>query len=191
MGSLPSEMTSGPDGRLDRQLLGSLPLSSWAATLLAMWCPVCGSEFQPGITRCPDDNVVLVVDAPTGPLAGLPDRAFSSSWPFIETWTFPQDPGEVFEQVVADIAALQWSVTATDSHDRVVGGSIKSSLKHVEAVDVEVDVLVQPEGGSLVRVRAQPKMGHDMGMCSADAQRLISEVERTLGPSRPGEQPPA
>ncbi len=88
------------------------------------------------------------------------------------------------------MAALQWSVTASDSDDRVVGGSIKSSFKHVEAVDVEVDVLVQPEGGTFVRVRAQPKMGHDMGRCRADAKRLISEIERTLGPSRPGEPPP-
>jgi hypothetical protein len=154
-----------------------------------MWCPVCGSEFQPGITRCPDDEVALVVDAPTGPLAGLPDRTFSSSWPVIEMRMFQQDPADVFEQVVADIARLQWSVTATDSGDRVVGGSIKSSLNHVEPVDVEVDVLVRPEGGSLVRVKAQTKIGHDMGLCRADAKRLISELERTLGPSRPGEEP--
>lgn len=25
-----------------------------------MFCPVCESEYQPGITRCPDDNVELV-----------------------------------------------------------------------------------------------------------------------------------
>jgi hypothetical protein len=25
-----------------------------------MFCPVCESEYQPGITRCPDDNVDLV-----------------------------------------------------------------------------------------------------------------------------------
>jgi hypothetical protein len=155
-----------------------------------MWCPVCGSEFQQGFTRCPDHDVDLVADAPTGPLAGLPGRTFSSSWPIVETWTFPQDPGEVFEQVIAAMAALQWSVTATDSDDRVVGGSIKTSFKHLEAEDVEVDVLVEPEGGTSVRVRVQPKVGRDMGMSLADAQQLISEIERTLGPSRPGESPP-
>jgi hypothetical protein len=88
------------------------------------------------------------------------------------------------------MAALQWSVTATDSDDRVVGGSIRSSFKHLEAEDVEVDVLVDPEGGTSVRVRVQPKVGRDMGMSRADAQQLISEIERTLGPSRPGESPP-
>jgi hypothetical protein len=25
-----------------------------------MFCPICESEYQPGITRCPDDNVELV-----------------------------------------------------------------------------------------------------------------------------------
>lgn len=25
-----------------------------------MFCPVCESEYQPGITQCPDDNVALV-----------------------------------------------------------------------------------------------------------------------------------
>ena len=25
-----------------------------------MFCPVCESEYQPGVTRCPDDNVELV-----------------------------------------------------------------------------------------------------------------------------------
>ena len=25
-----------------------------------MFCPVCESEYQPGITRCPDDNIDLV-----------------------------------------------------------------------------------------------------------------------------------
>ncbi len=25
-----------------------------------MFCPVCESEYQPGLTRCPDDNVELV-----------------------------------------------------------------------------------------------------------------------------------
>ena len=157
----------------------------------AMWCPVCGSEYRTGFTRCPDCDVALVLDAPTGPLPGLPDRAFSSSWPFIETWTFPQDPGAVFERVVAAMAALRWRVTATDPVDRVVGGSIGMSSKHVEAEDVEIDVVVQPEGGSLVRVRAQPKLGHDRGMCRADAMRLISEIERTLGPSQPGNPSPA
>jgi hypothetical protein len=153
-----------------------------------MWCPVCGSEFQPGITRCPDDDVALVLEAPTGPLAGLPDRTFSSSWPVVEIWKFPQDPSEVFDQVVADMNGLQWTVTATDSKDLVVGGSIESSLKHVEPVDVEVDVRAQPKGGSVVRVRAQPKVGHDMGKCRADAKGLISELERTLGAAEPGEE---
>lgn len=34
-----------------------------------MFCPVCKSEYQPGITRCPDDNVELVerLDPTTGP----------------------------------------------------------------------------------------------------------------------------
>jgi hypothetical protein len=152
-----------------------------------MWCPVCGSEFQPGVTRCPDCDVALVADRPSEPLAGLPERALSSSWPFIESWTFPQDPGAVFEQVVAAMGALEWRVTATDPNDRVVGASIGSSLKHIEAEDVEVDVGGQPQGGSAVRIRAQPKVGHDMGRCRADAERLISELEGTLGPSRPGE----
>jgi hypothetical protein len=33
-----------------------------------MFCPVCESEYQPGITRCPDDNTDLVerLDASTG-----------------------------------------------------------------------------------------------------------------------------
>jgi hypothetical protein len=149
-----------------------------------MWCPVCGSEFQPGITRCPDDNVDLVAEAPVGPLPGLPDRALSSSWPFIETWQFPQDPGEVFELVAGGMAALQWRVRASDANDRVVGGSIGSSLRHVESEDVEIEVIAPPEGGSLVRIRAQPVLGHDIGMCRADAMRLISELERTLGPSK-------
>lgn len=87
------------------------------------------------------------------------------------------------------MATLHWRVRATDTDDRVVGGSIARSFKHVEAEDVEIDVLVQPQGGSLVRVRAQPKLGHDMGMCRADAMRLIAELERTLGPSQPGELP--
>jgi hypothetical protein len=171
--------------------LGFSPWTTRAATLPDMWCPVCGSEYQPGFTRCPDCDVALAADAPTGPLAGLPDRALSSSWPFIETWMFPQDPGAVFERVIAAMAALRWRVTATDLGDRVVGGSIGSSFKHVEAEDVEIDVVVQPEGGSLVRVRAHPKLGHDMGMCRADATRLISEIERTLGPSQPAKPSPA
>ena len=25
-----------------------------------MFCPVCESEYEPGVTRCPDDNAVLV-----------------------------------------------------------------------------------------------------------------------------------
>ena len=25
-----------------------------------MFCPVCESEYEPGVTRCPDDNVQLV-----------------------------------------------------------------------------------------------------------------------------------
>ncbi len=153
-----------------------------------MWCPVCGSEYRPGFTWCPDCDVALVADAPTGPLPGLPDRALSSSWPFIETWTFPQNPGAVFEQVAAAMTALHWHVTATDTNDRVVGGSIGSSLKHLEAVDVEIDVAVRPEGGSLVRVKAQPKLGHDLGMCRADVTHLIEELERTLGPSQAGNQ---
>ncbi|HSP09747.1 MAG TPA: hypothetical protein VLU92_09155 [Candidatus Dormibacteraeota bacterium] len=97
----------------------------------------------------------------------------------------------MFDQVVADMTGLQWTVTAADSKDRVVGGSIESSIKHVEPVDVEVDVLVQPKGGSAVRVRAQPKVGHDMGKCRADAKRLISELERTLGTAQPGKEPGA
>jgi len=153
-----------------------------------MWCPVCGGEYRPGFTRCPDCDVALVAEAPTGPLAGLPDRAFSSSWPFIETWAFPQDPGAVFELVAPAMATLQWHVTATDADDHVVGGSIGASRKHLEGEDVEIDVVAQPEGGSLVRVRAQPKLGHDIGTCRADATRLISELERTLGPSEPGRQ---
>ena len=34
-----------------------------------MFCPVCESEYQPGITRCPDDNTELVerLDPTTGP----------------------------------------------------------------------------------------------------------------------------
>lgn len=34
-----------------------------------MFCPVCESEYQPGITRCPDDNTELVerLDPATGP----------------------------------------------------------------------------------------------------------------------------
>jgi len=155
-----------------------------------MWCPVCGSEYQPGVTRCPDCNVDLVAEAPVGPLPGLPDRALSSSWPFMETWQFPQDPGEVFEQVVGGMAALQWRVRASDAVDRVVGGSIGRSLRHVEAEDVEIDVTAPPEGGSLVRIRAQPTLGHDIGMCRADALHLISELERTLGPSQPGAPSP-
>ena len=33
-----------------------------------MFCPVCESEYQPGITRCPDDNTDLVerLDTTTG-----------------------------------------------------------------------------------------------------------------------------
>jgi len=33
-----------------------------------MFCPVCESEYQPGITRCPDDNTELVerLDRTTG-----------------------------------------------------------------------------------------------------------------------------
>jgi hypothetical protein len=33
-----------------------------------MFCPVCESEYEPGITRCPDDNTDLVerLDATTG-----------------------------------------------------------------------------------------------------------------------------
>jgi putative signal transducing protein len=33
-----------------------------------MFCPVCESEYQPGITRCPDDNTELVerLDPTTG-----------------------------------------------------------------------------------------------------------------------------
>ena len=33
-----------------------------------MFCPVCESEYQPGITRCPDDNTELVerLDATSG-----------------------------------------------------------------------------------------------------------------------------
>ena len=33
-----------------------------------MFCPVCEAEYEPGITRCPDDNTDLVerLDAPTG-----------------------------------------------------------------------------------------------------------------------------
>jgi hypothetical protein len=156
-----------------------------------MWCPVCGSEYQTGFTRCSDCDVALVTDAPTGPLPGLPDRTFSSSWALIETRTFPQDPGAVFERVAPAMVALGWRVTATDAVDHVVGGSIGMSSKHVEAEDVEIDVVVQPEGRSLVRVRVQPKLGHDRGKCRADAMRLISEIERTLGPAQPGNPSPA
>ena len=33
-----------------------------------MFCPVCEAEYEPGITRCPDDNTDLVerLDATTG-----------------------------------------------------------------------------------------------------------------------------
>ena len=89
------------------------------------------------------------------------------------------------------MAALQWRVRASDADDRVVGGSIRSSFRHVEAEDVEIDVVAPPEGGSLVRVKAQPTLGHDIGMCRADAMRLISELEGTLGPPQPGEPSPA
>jgi len=135
--------------------------------------------------------VNLVDEAPVGALPALPDRALSSSWPFIETWRFPQDPSAVFEQVVSGMAALKWRVTASDANDRVVGGTIGRSFKHVEAEDVEIDVLAPPDGGSLVRVRAQPTLGHDIGMCRADAMRLISELEGSLGPAQPGEPSPA
>jgi len=156
-----------------------------------MWCPVCGSEFRPGFSRCPDCDVALVAEAPTGPLAGLPDREFSSSWPFVETWVFGQEPGAVFDVVAGAMATLGWHVTATDATDRVVGGSIGASRKHLEGEDVEIDVVAQPEGGSRVRFRAQPKLGHDLGMCRTDAARLIAEMERTLGAAAPGRPSPA
>ena len=89
------------------------------------------------------------------------------------------------------MSALQWRVTATDANDHVVGGSMGNSLRHLEPEDVEIDVIAQPDGGSVVRVKAQPRLGHDLGMCRADAMRLISEMEHTLGPAQREEPPPA
>ena len=132
-----------------------------------------------------------MVDPPQGHLPGLPDRALSSSWPFVEVWRFPHEPSTVFERVLAAMSTLQWRVTGTDADDHIVGGSIRSSLRHLEADDVEIDVAAEADGASLVRIKAQPKLGHDVGTCRADAMRLITEMEHTLGSSEPGEPSPA
>lgn len=145
---------------------------------LAMWCPVCGSEFQPGIIRCPDDDAELVDEPPSGPLAGLPGRSFSN-WPFDESWAFASDAGTVFGKAISALGTLGWEVTATDASDRVVGASTSAGP---QGQDVEVHVVDDSDGGSVVRIRVQTKLfAEDFGRCRADAVRLIAQLEDSLG----------
>lgn len=41
-----------------------------------MFCPVCKSEYEAGVTRCPDDNTELVSQLPAGSVPDLTDAKF-------------------------------------------------------------------------------------------------------------------
>lgn len=41
-----------------------------------MFCPVCESEYEPGVTRCPGDDAELVAQLPAKPMPDLTDAKF-------------------------------------------------------------------------------------------------------------------
>jgi len=117
-----------------------------------MWCPICGSEYQPGIERCTDCGVELVPEAPTDP--SIDAQAGASR----QLWLFPEHGPETgFCSLVEEVTNVPgWRIASIDEEQGVC--DVKAwSLGHGPH-SVEIAVSRPPTGGTLVRVRAWQKM---------------------------------
>ena len=147
-----------------------------------MWCPSCGAEYRPGFTHCPDCDVDLVSEQPTGR---------GSAHPHIENprlvpiFSGELEDGEAVQALLQSKGIASAVVDAMDDEIEV------NIVVAAEQVPISLEILQRQEWGALVLEEDDPEFEEGVDIDEDVAEGDVAPEPDRVEPAPDAHSPPS